>query len=213
MCKELLVSEIENKLLEVQRVLKAPKGQYNSFGKYKYRSCEDILEAVKPVCHAAGLLLTLSDDVVAVGPFNYVKAMACVHFGEETMTSTAMAREAIEKKGMDTAQITGAASSYARKYALNGLFCIDDTKDGDVAPSIPAKTSSDLDDANAITGLTATSWEDLLIAMKKDDRIALGKTASGADIIKGVQQWEESGKSAKEICAQMIKYFKLGVSV
>lgn len=116
---------------EVQFKLKAPKGQTNSFGHYRYRSCEDILEAVKPLLHEAGLTLTLSDDVVAVGNRIYVKATATVTDGTDAVSNTAFAREADSKKGMDDSQVTGTASSYARKYALNGLFCIDDTKDAD----------------------------------------------------------------------------------
>lgn len=116
---------------EVQYNLKAPKGQVNSFGHYNYRSCEDILEAVKPLLHEAGLTLTLSDDVIAVGNRIYVKATATVSDGSESISNTAFAREAESKKGMDDSQVTGTASSYARKYALNGLFCIDDTRDAD----------------------------------------------------------------------------------
>lgn len=116
---------------EVQYKLKAPKGQVNSFGHYNYRSCEDILEAVKPLLHEAGLTLTLSDDVMAVGSRVYVKATATVSDGAESISNTAFAREAESKKGMDDSQVTGTASSYARKYALNGIFCIDDTKDAD----------------------------------------------------------------------------------
>ena len=121
------------KLLNIQNELKAPKGQYNSFGKYKYRSCEDILEAVKPLCKKNNLCLTLSDDIVFMGSRYYVKATASlvdIESGENYVT-TAFAREDENKKGMDGSQITGASSSYARKYALNGLFNIDDTKDAD----------------------------------------------------------------------------------
>lgn len=116
---------------EIQYKLKAPKGQTNSFGHYNYRSCEDILEAVKPLLHEAGLTLTLSDDVIAVGSRVYVKATATITDGTDTISNTAFAREAGSKKGMDDSQVTGTASSYARKYALNGLFCIDDTKDAE----------------------------------------------------------------------------------
>ena len=119
-------------LIEIQKELKAPKGQYNSFGKYKYRSAEDILEAVKPICHKHGCLLTLSDTLENVGERYYVKATATItNESGDTRFVTAYAREEEEKKGMDSSQITGTASSYARKYALNGLFCIDDTKDAD----------------------------------------------------------------------------------
>lgn len=124
---------IQEKLLKIQMELKAPKGQYNSFGKYKYRSCEDILEAVKPVLNKNGCTLHISDDVVNVGDKNYIKATATLIDIEsgDTLTNTAFARESTEKKGMDDSQITGTASSYARKYCLNGLFLIDDTKDAD----------------------------------------------------------------------------------
>ena len=125
------MSELYDKLIKVQGLLKAPKGQYNSFGKYKYRSCEDILEAVKPLLVDNGLLLTVEDDVVMVGDRIYIKAIATIRCGENSLQSVAFAREELEKKGLDSSQITGAASSYARKYALNGLFCIDDNKDSD----------------------------------------------------------------------------------
>lgn len=119
------------KLTEIQHRLKAPKGQYNSFGKYKYRSCEDILEAVKPILKDVGCVLTLSDDIVLIGDRYYVKATARIKGPDTDEFVTAYAREDLDKKGMDGSQITGTASSYARKYALNGLFCIDDTKDAD----------------------------------------------------------------------------------
>jgi len=120
-------------LFHIQAELKAPKGQTNGFGKYKYRSCEDILEAVKPLLNKHGSVLTINDEIVLVGDRIYVKATATfsgnVH--GENIEVTGFAREALNKKGMDESQITGAASSYARKYALNGLFLIDDTKDAD----------------------------------------------------------------------------------
>lgn len=118
-------------LLHIQSNLKAPKGQFNDFGKYKYRSCEDILEAVKPLLAEADAILTISDELVQIGERYYVKAIATLTCGEESQSVTAYAREEESKKGMDGSQVTGAASSYARKYALNGLFCIDDTKDSD----------------------------------------------------------------------------------
>ena len=120
-----------NKLQEIQHRLKAPKGQYNSFGKYKYRSCEDILEAVKPILNEVGCTLTLSDEVVLIGDRYYIKATARLTGADIDVATTAYAREDADKKGMDGAQVTGTSSSYARKYALNGLFCIDDTKDAD----------------------------------------------------------------------------------
>lgn len=119
------------KLLKIQQELKVPKNRTNSFGGYKYRSCEDILEAVKPLCHAQGLTLIVSDTIVEVGGRVYVKATAQLHDGKLDATACGWAREAETKKGMDEAQITGSASSYARKYALNGLFAIDDVVDPD----------------------------------------------------------------------------------
>jgi len=118
-------------LINIQQHLKCNKSQYNSFGQYHYRSCEDILEAVKPLLAENECVLTLSDDIVAVGDRIYVKATAILAKGDQEIGVTAYAREEEKKKGMDGAQITGSASSYARKYALNGLFCIDDTKDAD----------------------------------------------------------------------------------
>lgn len=119
-------------LIEIQANLKAPKGQWNNFGKYKYRSAEDILEAVKPHLHKHDCLLYLSDEMVAIGNRIYVKATATfINADGVQVVNTAYAREEEEKKGMDGCQITGTASSYARKYALNGLFLIDDTKDAD----------------------------------------------------------------------------------
>lgn len=120
-------------LMAVQAELKAPKGQHNSFGKYDYRSAEDIIEAVKPLLKENGLFLTMSDDIVLIGDRYYVKATVSVTdivTGESVQTS-ALAREAAQKKGMDESQVTGTASSYARKYALNGLLAIDDAKDAD----------------------------------------------------------------------------------
>lgn len=120
-------------LMAVQAELKAPKGQHNSFGKYDYRSAEDIIEAVKPLLKDNGLFLNMSDDIVLIGDRYYVKAtvkVVDVVTGESVQTS-ALAREAAQKKGMDESQVTGTASSYARKYALNGLFAIDDNRDAD----------------------------------------------------------------------------------
>lgn len=116
---------------DIQHKLKAPKGQYNSFGKYNYRSCEDILEGVKPLLKEHNLALLIDDEIVQIGERYYVKATAKITDGREIVSATAYAREPDIKKGMDESQITGATSSYARKYALNALLCIDDTKDAD----------------------------------------------------------------------------------
>jgi len=125
---------IYEKLLNIQNELKAPKSQYNAFGKYKYRNAEDILESVKPLCFKYKATLTLSDEIVLIGERYYVKATATLTDNEKPelkIWTTAYAREEESKKGMDGSQVTGASSSYARKYALNGLFNIDDTKDSD----------------------------------------------------------------------------------
>lgn len=120
-----------NALAEIQAKVKAPKGQFNSFGKYAYRSAEDILESVKQVVNPMGFSISLSDTIILVGDRFYVQATATLTNGKETYTATAFAREEESKKGMDGSQVTGASSSYARKYALNGLFALDDTKDSD----------------------------------------------------------------------------------
>lgn len=119
------------RVIAVQSQLKAPKSQWNDFGSYYYRNCEDILEAVKPLLKAEGLLLTITDDIVMIGDRFYVKATATLTDGERTLSNQAFAREPVERAKMTDSQVTGAASSYARKYALNGLFAIDDTKDDD----------------------------------------------------------------------------------
>ena len=119
-------------LIAIQSELKAPKGQMNKFGGYKYRSCEDILEAVKPLLQKHNAALTLTDDIIQIGGDVFVKATATFYAESSAPVAvSAFARHPKEKKGMDDSQITGAASSYARKYALNGLFCIDDTRDAD----------------------------------------------------------------------------------
>ena len=126
-------AKVMAKLVQIQAELKAPKSQFNSFGKYHYRSCEDITEAAKPICAAHNAALTQSDTVVLIGDRYYVQAEArltCAETGEY-VSVTALAREEDTKKGMDAAQLTGATSSYARKYALSGLFSLDDTKDSD----------------------------------------------------------------------------------
>lgn len=124
---------IQMKLMSTQTTLKANKTQFNDFGKYSYRSCEDILEALKPILAMNQLTVTLSDQIQQIGNRTYIQATATVTDAEtgESVSVTAYAREEESKKGMDASQVTGAASSYARKYALNGLFAIDDCKDSD----------------------------------------------------------------------------------
>ena len=127
------MTTIHEKLSQIQSKLNAPKGQYNSFGKYNYRNCEDILQALKPILAEHKCHVSLSDEVVIVGNRFYIKATATITDSENnSFSTTAFAREAESKKGMDESQVTGSTSSYARKYALNGLFAIDDNKDADM---------------------------------------------------------------------------------
>lgn len=145
---------IFERLAIIQAKLKAPKDQYNSFGKYKYRSAEGILEAVKPILREQDCLLWITDEIVEVGGRVYVKATACFTCCDTSglagpLQVSAYARESDTKAGMDCSQITGAASSYARKYALNGLFAIDDTKDADALNTSPEYTSTSRDKGNS----------------------------------------------------------------
>ncbi len=125
------MSNFYSKLIKVQATLNAPKNQYNSFGKYNYRNCEDIMAAVKPLLAEHGLVQFVSDKIVLIGDRYYVESTVTVTDGEVSNSVTASARESESKKGMDDAQVTGSTSSYARKYALNGMYNIDDTKDAD----------------------------------------------------------------------------------
>lgn len=134
------MSKLTERLAAIQSKLHAPKNQYNKFGGYNYRSCEDILEAVKPLLN--GLVLTITDEVMEVGGRIYVKATATVTDGADSINATAFAREAETRKGMDESQITGSASSYARKYALNGLLLIDDNKDADTQDNLEQSRSA-----------------------------------------------------------------------
>lgn len=147
-------NNIYKKLMLVQSKLKAPKNQYNSFGKYSYRSCEDILEGLKPLLNEVEAIVTLNDEVVNIGERFYIKAIATfidIATGEK-MEVSALAREDETKKGMDLAQVTGSVSSYARKYALNGLFAIDDTKDSD------SSNKHDKDKGNVTNLNTENKW-------------------------------------------------------
>lgn len=125
------MSELVKKLILIQNRLKAPKSQYNSFSNFYYRSAEDILEALKPLLMEQELTLFINDEIVQIGERYYIKAVCTLTDGKENIETQAFAREAENKKGSDESQITGACSSYARKYALNGMFCIDDAKDPD----------------------------------------------------------------------------------
>lgn len=135
---------VYEKLAKIQGSLKAPKSQYSDFGNFNYRSCEDILEAVKPLLRECKVILLLSDEIIPIGSRYYIKATATFQDAEnpEAVSVSAWAREAEEKPKMDAAQITGSSSSYARKYALNGLFCIDDARDPDALPGSEQKVST-----------------------------------------------------------------------
>ena len=152
------------KISSIQNNLKAPKNQFNKFGGYKYRSCEDILEAVKPLLNQQGLILTISDDITELSGRFYIKSTATITDGENSISNSAFARESDTKKGMDESQITGSASSYARKYALNGLFAIDDTKDAD-ATNTHGKASDSVSKAAQTKRQNALSFEDRFLKM------------------------------------------------
>lgn len=184
-------------LVSIQQKLNAPKEQFNRFGGYKYRSCEDILAAVKPLLGENECTLTITDEMVLIGNRIYVKAMAkLTNKDGQSETATAFAREEEIKKGMDAAQITGSASSYARKYALNGLLCIDDTKDADAtnthgkdapqesqpAPSYtPQQLKQSISEANK-----AKTVEELHAVWKKWSQLAPGLCSKGTDFSKAV---------------------------
>lgn len=136
-----LEHEFFNNISVIQKTLKTPKGQYNSFGKYKYRSCEDIVEAVKPLL-PEGYVLSMSDEVIMLGDRYYIKATVSISNFDFSHSATGLARESLSKKGMDESQITGTASSYARKYALNGLLCLDDTKDADTDEHVKTQNNA-----------------------------------------------------------------------
>ena len=158
---------IHEQLAEIQKNLKVAKSQNNDFGNYKYRSCEDILEAVKPLLD--GCTLVINDEIAQVGERFYVRATAILTNGKnESITGTAFARESEEKKGMDSAQVTGATSSYARKYALNGLFAIDDTKDADTMDNTPKKATTPPAKANTEVSPDPTDeWDKAKADVKK----------------------------------------------
>ena len=168
--------KIYEKLAKVQAELKAPKGQFNSFGKYHYRSQEDILEAVKPILSRQGMTINLTDDIVIVGERYYVKSTATVSDGTDNISVTAFAREPSEKKGMDESQITGTASSYARKYALNGLFAIDDTKDSDAEEQ--TKQTIEKREATPLPKQPTNKLDDALIKEASSLKIDLNKVAT-----------------------------------
>lgn len=190
-------------LRSIQCELKAPKGQYNSFGKYHYRSCEDILEAVKPLLDKYKATVYITDDMVSVGDRVYVKATATiVDAGGKEVSVSAFAREPLDRKGMDSSQITGASSSYARKYALNGLFLIDDTKDVDTEE---LKNESDAR-SNAKKGKPSYT-EDQLVKMKswadgtftEEELAGFRKECCGPDYANAIERINEEYLKRRDI--------------
>lgn len=162
------MNETYNKLAKIQKELRAPKGQFNAFGKYNYRSCEDILEAVKPLLD--GAILRISDEIILIGDRHYVKATVTFAISDEqSIVVTAYAREEHDKKGMDASQITGAASSYARKYALNGLFLIDDTKDADTMDNATKQQKTSETQSAPTESKQASSSKDISLAQMKTE--------------------------------------------
>lgn len=209
---------IYEKLLKVQVELKAPKGQYNSFGKYKYRSCEDILEALKPVLDKLKLTLFISDEIVEVGGSyktikkdetvesegrKYVKAtitLVNIEKPDEIIKISALAREEETKKGMDGSQITGASSSYARKYALNGMFMIDDTKDSD-STNTHGKDEAKTDEEKKQAFLN--SKEGMIERLKESlSNDKLKKVLSAYNVN---ELWEMTTEQLKEACQKIFK--------
>lgn len=201
------------KISKVQNELKAPKSQYNSFGKYNYRSCEDIVEAVKPLLAKQGLALFIKDEMVFVGERYYIQATATITDGETEISTTALAREPLEKKGMDESQITGTASSYARKYALNGLFAIDDTKDAD-----SLNTSKDYTDKTHNAPNRAKNTPNSTISAKPLDLLKDYENALSQDKMASFHNWlkdkygtmiitELTEEQAYEVC-KIVKIIK-----
>ena len=192
---------IYEKLLNVQVELKAPKGQYNAFGKYKYRSCEDILEALKPVLDKFKLTLFIKDDVIEVNTRNYVKAtivLVNIEKPDEIIETSALAREEETKKGMDGSQITGASSSYARKYALNGMFMIDDTKDSD-STNTHGKDKTEQEKVQDFLN----SREGMIEKLKEN--LSSDKLEKVLKAYKVDEMWQMTDEQLKEACQKIFK--------
>lgn len=192
---------IYEKLLKAQVELKAPKGQYNSFGKYKYRSCEDILEALKPVLDKFKLTLFIKDDVIEVNTRNYVKAtivLVNIEKPDEIIETSALAREEETKKGMDGSQITGASSSYARKYALNGMFMIDDTKDSD-STNTHGKDKTEQEKVQEFLN----SRDGMIEKLKEN--LSSDKLKRTLEAFKVEELWQMTDEQLKEACEKIFK--------
>ena len=194
-------------LQKIQSELKAPKGQVNNFGKYKYRSCEDIVEAVKPILAKNSASLTISDEIVMIGDRYYVKATAIIKIeGGELYSTCAYAREPLSKKGMDEAQITGATSSYARKYALNGLLAIDDTKDADSMDNTQTTKST----AKKVTKASLTAVETKAIDTlfkHAENRDAAGMSECWNELTEAETQhvWEKLPQDTRTFLTEVMK--------
>ncbi len=180
-------------LAQIQSELKAPKGQRNNFGKYNYRSCEDILEAVKPLLKERGLVILITDEIAQIGERYYVRATAKLYDSDGSyISNSALAREELKRTGMDASQITGATSSYARKYALNGLFAIDDTKDADATN----KGQDEQSTANCQQPITFTD----------EIRQTLAKAKTVEELFKAFGQLKQPLRDSAEVksyCAQL----------
>ena len=191
------MADLTKKLATIQSRLKAPKNQYNSFGKYKYRSCEDILEALKPLANEQGCTITIEDSPIMVGEWHYIQATATLSDGYNSKSVKAYARESETKSGMDSSQITGTASSYARKYALNGLFAIDDTKDAD--------TMDNRQKAEPKAETDPTSNE----LAKVKAQLKQAKTADEIKNVLSLYLYSELKEQVKELCKSRGKELKL----
>ena len=191
------MADLTKKLVAIQSRLKAPKAQYSEYGKYKYRSCEDILEALKPLLVEQGYYITIEDSPIMVGEWHYIQATATLSDGYNSKSVKAYARESETKSGMDSSQITGTASSYARKYALNGLFAIDDTKDAD--------TMDNRQKAEPKAETDPTSNE----LAKVKAQLKQAKTADEIKNVLSLYLYSELKEQVKELCKSRGKELKL----
>lgn len=209
---EMKTNTIYKKLLNIQVELKAPKNQYNAFGKYNYRNSEDILEALKPLLEKNKVVVLISDKPILIGNRFYIESTVKFVDTEtgEAVETTAMAREEENKKGMDSSQITGSASSYARKYALNGMFCIDDTKDADNDKKEDNKKIDDKKPETTETKKEACNKQEYLIKVKK-----ILWEVSGKNKEKSIQLLQQhtafKGKDGKQV-AGVTDFEKLSIA-
>lgn len=193
----------QEKLSNIQFELKSPKSQYNSFGKYKYRNQEDILESVKPLLNQYKLCMSVSDDIVEVGGRIYVKATVRIYNDTCEEITTAFAREEENKKGMDSAQLTGATSSYARKYALNGMFLIDDTKDSDATNTHGKELEKPIAVAVKTSKTTISDVNKVVLALRMNREATISQLKTSYVIT--ASQAKELGLTQEEISLIEIK--------